>query len=41
MHRTDKYSEYSSVLPEQNKGGEDYVVEKITKTNKGIGRKFW
>ena len=27
-------------LPEQNKGGEDYVVEKITKTNKGIGRKF-
>ena len=22
-------------------GGEDYVVEKITKINKGIGHKFW
>ena len=23
------------------RGGEDYVVEKITKINKGIGHKFW
>ena len=28
-------------FPEQKEGGEDYVVEKITKINKGIGRKFW
>ena len=27
-------------LPEQKEGAEDYVVEKITKINKGIGRKF-
>ena len=23
------------------RGGDDYVVEKITKINKGIGHKFW
>ena len=27
-------------FPEQKEGGEDDVVEKITKTNKGIGHKF-
>ena len=27
-------------FPEQ-KGGEDYGVEKIGKINKGIGHKFW
>ena len=28
-------------FPEQKEGGEDYVVEKIAKINKGIGHKFW
>ena len=28
-------------FPEQKEGGEDYVVEKVAKFNKGIGRKFW
>ena len=28
-------------FPEQKKGGEDYVVLKITKITKGIGHKFW
>ena len=28
-------------FPEQKEGEEDYVVEKITKTNKVIGHKFW
>ena len=27
-------------FPEQIEGGEDYEVEKITKTNKAIGNKF-
>ena len=27
-------------FPEQKEGGEDYVVEKNTKINKGIGHKF-
>ena len=27
-------------FPEQKEGGEDYVVEKIVKTNKVIGHKF-
>ena len=29
------------IFPEQKEGGEDYVVEKITKINKGISHKFW
>ena len=29
------------IFPEQKEGGEDYVVEKIAKINKGIGHKFW
>ena len=28
-------------FPEQKEGGEDYVIEKIAKINKGIGHKFW
>ena len=28
------------IFPEQKEGGEDYVVEKIAKINKGIGHKF-
>ena len=28
-------------FPKQKEGREDYVVEKITKINKGIGHKFW
>ena len=28
-------------FPEQKDGEEDYLVEKITKINKGIGHKFW
>ena len=28
-------------FPEQKEGGEDYVVEKITKINKCIVHKFW
>ena len=28
-------------FPEQKVGAEDYVLEKITKINKGIGHKFW
>ena len=28
-------------LSRKREGGEDYVVEKIAKINKGIGHKFW
>ena len=28
-------------FPKQKEEREDYVVEKITKINKGIGHKFW
>ena len=28
-------------FPEQKEGGEDYVVEKITKVNKDTGHEFW
>ena len=29
------------IFPEQREGGEDHVVEKITKISKGISHKFW
>ena len=35
------FSQDISSWAERGGGGEDCVVEKITKINKGIGRKFW
>ena len=32
---------HTAFFPQQKEGGDDYVVEKITKINKGIGHKFW
>ena len=29
------------IFSRAERGGEDYVAEKITKINKGIGHKFW
>ena len=32
---------HTAFFPKQKEGGEDYIVEKITKISKGIGHRFW